>query len=52
MVADWVHSASQVVETWPEDVARAPFDVAAARECFRLAENIPATLKPPRADAG
>ena len=48
MVAGWVHWASQVVETWPEDVARAPFDVAAAREGVRLAESVPATLAPPR----
>jgi hypothetical protein len=47
-VARWVQWASQVVETWPEDVTKAPFDAAAAEESVRLAECIPATLGPPR----
>jgi len=45
MVARWVHWASEVVEAWPEDVTRAPFDTAAADEGVRLAESIPALLE-------
>jgi PadR family transcriptional regulator AphA len=41
MVARWVEWASGVVEAWPEDVTRAPFDHAAAEESVRLAESIP-----------
>jgi PadR family transcriptional regulator AphA len=43
-VARWVHWASGLVEEWPEDVTKAPFDIAAAEEGVRLAESIPALL--------
>jgi PadR family transcriptional regulator, regulatory protein AphA len=46
MVARWVEWAAQVTETWPEDVTKAPFDVAAAEEAVRLAEGIAARLGP------
>jgi DNA-binding PadR family transcriptional regulator len=48
MVAQWVDWASRVVETWPDDVTNAPFDVAAGEESVRLAESIEAMLAPPR----
>lgn len=44
-VARWVHWASEIVESWPDDVTQAPFDTAAADEGVRLAESIPALLK-------
>jgi DNA-binding PadR family transcriptional regulator len=40
MVARWVDWASAVVATWPDDVTKAPFDVAAAREAVALAESV------------
>jgi DNA-binding PadR family transcriptional regulator len=43
-VARWVHWATELVEGWPDDVTRAPFDAAAAEEAVRLAESIPALL--------
>jgi DNA-binding PadR family transcriptional regulator len=43
-VARWVHWATEVVETWPDDVTQAPFDDAAAAEGVRIAESIPALL--------
>jgi DNA-binding PadR family transcriptional regulator len=45
MVAEWVHWASGVVESWPDDVTRAPFDTAAAEDAVRLAESVPAMLR-------
>jgi PadR family transcriptional regulator, regulatory protein AphA len=48
MVARWVEWASQVVEGWPEDVAKAQFNGPVAQEGVRLAESIPATLRPQR----
>ncbi|HEU5083859.1 MAG TPA: PadR family transcriptional regulator [Acidimicrobiales bacterium] len=47
MVARWVDWAEQVVESWPEDVADAPFDMAAAEEGVRLAESITELLDSP-----
>ena len=44
MVARWVRWASDLVETWPDDVTRASFDTAAAEEGVRLAESIAALL--------
>jgi DNA-binding PadR family transcriptional regulator len=44
MVARWVQWATEVVDTWPDDVTRAPFDNDAAEEGVRLAESIPALL--------
>jgi DNA-binding PadR family transcriptional regulator len=43
-VAEWVEWASAAVERWPDDVRKAPFDVAAAEEGVRLAESIPGLL--------
>lgn len=40
MVARWVQWADEMVESWPDDVTEAPFDVAAAEEGVRLAESI------------
>ena len=39
-VARWVEWASEVVDTWPDDVTRARFNVGAAEEGVRLAESI------------
>jgi PadR family transcriptional regulator, regulatory protein AphA len=46
-VARWVHWASEIVATWPDDVTQAPFDSAAAAEGVRLAESIPSLLETP-----
>jgi DNA-binding PadR family transcriptional regulator len=46
MVARWVEWASQLVESWPEDVTKAPFDIAAAKEGVRLAEAVHAARGP------
>ena len=43
-VARWVAWAEAVVETWPDDVNDAPYDVAAARESVALAESVEAIL--------
>jgi DNA-binding PadR family transcriptional regulator len=43
-VARWVHWATAVAESWPDEVADAPFDVAAAWEAVRVAESIPVLL--------
>jgi PadR family transcriptional regulator, regulatory protein AphA len=43
-VARWVDWASDVVETWPDDVTDAPFDEAAAADGVGLAESIEAML--------
>jgi DNA-binding PadR family transcriptional regulator len=48
MVAHWVEWACHIVGTWPDDVTKAPFNIAAAEEGVRLAESIPATLEPHR----
>jgi DNA-binding PadR family transcriptional regulator len=42
MVARWVEWASEIVESWPDDVRDAPFDTDAAQETVRLAETIDA----------
>lgn len=44
MVAGWVRWASEVVEAWPDDVTKAPFNLPAAEEGVRLAESIPSLL--------
>jgi DNA-binding PadR family transcriptional regulator len=49
-VARWVRWADEIVESWPDDVTRAPFDTAAAEEGVRLAESIPALLHARRHD--
>jgi DNA-binding PadR family transcriptional regulator len=40
MVARWVRWATDIAQTWPDDVTQAPFDGAAAAEGVRLAESI------------
>lgn len=45
MVAHWVDWASQHVESWPDDVHDAPFDVVAAEEGVRLAESVAEILR-------
>ncbi len=40
MVAQWVDSASELVDTWPDDVRDAPFDISVAEEGVRLAERV------------
>ena len=40
MVARWVHWANEIVDAWPDDVTRAPFDADAADEAVTLAESI------------
>ena len=43
VVARWAEWAIGVVETWPDDVLEAPFDVAVQEESVRLAEQTAAT---------
>jgi DNA-binding PadR family transcriptional regulator len=45
-VARWVVWATELVETWPDDVREAPFDQAEAEEAVRRAESITAILAP------
>ena len=40
MVADWIEWASSVVESWPDDVTAAPFDVDAAADALARVERI------------
>jgi PadR family transcriptional regulator, regulatory protein AphA len=40
MVANWVTWASQVVDSWPDDVRQAQFDAGAAEQSVRLAESV------------
>jgi DNA-binding PadR family transcriptional regulator len=44
MVARWVAWATNTVESWPDDLTRAPFDTATAAEAVRLAESITTLL--------
>jgi len=44
MVARWVRWATEIAESWPDDVTAAPFDTAAAQEGLRLAESVAAIL--------
>jgi DNA-binding PadR family transcriptional regulator len=44
-VAEWVDWASRVVDGWPDDPTRAPFDAEAAREGVRRAERVMALLE-------
>jgi DNA-binding PadR family transcriptional regulator len=46
MVARWVAWATEFVESWPDDVREAPFDVAAAEESVALVESIDIILGP------
>ena len=52
MVADWVDWAAGIVENWPDDVAEARFDVAAAEEGVRLAESITSLAQTGEAGGG
>lgn len=45
-VARWIDWATTVVETWPDDVTDAPFDVAMAEEGVALAEQVGRILQP------
>ena len=46
-VARWVDWATEIVETWPDDVREAPFDVTATRTAVELAETVNAILESP-----
>ena len=46
-VARWVLWATEMVETWPDDVRNAPYDVTAARTAVELAESVNAILESP-----
>jgi PadR family transcriptional regulator, regulatory protein AphA len=45
-VAHWVEWASAIVDTWPDDVIEAPFDIDAANEGVEIAERIQTMLSP------
>lgn len=45
-VAGWADWASGIVESWPDDVAEAPFNVAAAEESVRRAESVARLVQP------
>ena len=40
MIANWVTWASQIVDSWPDDVRDAQFDTVAAEDSVRLAESV------------
>jgi DNA-binding PadR family transcriptional regulator len=44
-VARWIDWATGVVETWPDDVTEAPFDIAAAEEAVALAASVEQILR-------
>jgi DNA-binding PadR family transcriptional regulator len=45
MVARWVHWATGVVESWPDDVKDAPYDVAVGAEALDRAREVEALLR-------
>ena len=45
MVARWIEWASALVDTWPDEVSDAAFDVAAAQESVILAEQVDSILR-------
>jgi DNA-binding PadR family transcriptional regulator len=45
MMARWIEWASDVVETWPDDVTEAPFDVAVAEEAVACAASVEHILR-------
>jgi PadR family transcriptional regulator, regulatory protein AphA len=51
-IARWVRWASDLVESWPDDVTDAPFDETAAAEGVALAESVAALLAPTPASHG
>jgi DNA-binding PadR family transcriptional regulator len=44
-VADWIVWAEALVESWPNDVRAAPYDLAAAEQSVALAESIESMLR-------
>lgn len=40
MIANWVTWASQIVDSWPDDVREAQFDTVGAEDSVRLAESV------------
>ena len=40
MIANWVTWASQIVDSWPDDVREAQFDTVGAENSVRLAESV------------
>lgn len=50
-VARWVQWATAIVDTWPDDVTDAPFDMTAAEEGVALAESVEAILSTTAADS-
>ncbi len=44
-VAQWVAWATELVESWPDDVRDAPFDIEQGAESVRRAESIAAILR-------
>jgi DNA-binding PadR family transcriptional regulator len=44
MVAAWIVWATRLIEEWPDDVNRAPFDGRAADDAVRLAASVEALL--------
>jgi DNA-binding PadR family transcriptional regulator len=44
MVARWVEWASALVDSWPDEVAHAPFDQAVAEESVALVESVDSIL--------
>ena len=45
MVARWIEWASGTVDTWPDQVTDAAFDVVVAQESVELAEQVAAILR-------
>jgi hypothetical protein len=45
MVARWIEWASALVDTWPDEVSDAAFDVVAAQESVTLAEQVDSILR-------
>ncbi|MET1000478.1 MAG: helix-turn-helix transcriptional regulator [Acidimicrobiia bacterium] len=44
-VASWIDWATTIVDTWPDDVADAPFNISAAEESVALAEQVERLLR-------
>jgi hypothetical protein len=42
-----VQRATELVDSWPDDVRDAPFNIAAAQQAVDLADSISAILRPP-----
>jgi DNA-binding PadR family transcriptional regulator len=50
-VAQWVQWATAIVDTWPDDVTDAPFDMTAAEQGVALAESVETILSTTAADS-